>query len=80
MNIQLLKAADFNEKLHDQGVDIAVTIQRICRVTRDEAKVRDVLKLVWNETEKTGGILVRIAKENAKLFEFEKILEKDYEE
>ncbi len=75
MNIQLLKAADFNEKLHERGADNDVTVQRICRVAKDETQVRVVLEAVWKEPAKADELLVRIAMENGKLFEFEKMLE-----
>jgi len=31
VNIQLLKAVDFNQKLRDRGAPKSVTVQRICR-------------------------------------------------
>jgi len=77
MNVQLLKAADFNEKLHERGADKAVTVQHVCRIARNEAQVREILEQVWKEPGKAGGLLERIAVENAKLFEFEKMLEKE---
>jgi hypothetical protein len=76
MNIQLLKATDFNEKLRDRGVDVKVTVQSICRVSQDEKQVREVLEAVWNDTSKAQDILAKLASENQKIFEFEKMLEK----
>jgi len=75
MNIQLLKAADFNEKLRERGTEKDVTVQRICRSVKDEKQVRGVLETVWKEPAKAEELLVRMATENAKLFEFEKMLE-----
>jgi len=46
MNIQLLKASDFNEKLHERGVPKDVTVQRICRLARDEGEVRELLEAI----------------------------------
>jgi hypothetical protein len=36
LNITLLKAADFNEKLHEHGCKRDLTIQKICNAARDE--------------------------------------------
>lgn len=78
MNIQLLKATDFNEKLREKGVEEKVTVQSICRVSKDEKQVREILEAVWNETSKATDILAKTASENQKLFEFERKLESDY--
>jgi hypothetical protein len=77
MNTQLIKAVDFNEKIRERGADEDVTVQHVCRIAKDEAQVREVLEAVWKEPEKAGGLLERIAVENGKLFEFEKMLEED---
>jgi len=77
MNIQLLKAADFNEKLRERGVDERVTTQSICRASADESQVRDTLEAVWKESDKAKEQLDALAMRNAKLFEFEKMLEKE---
>lgn len=75
MNIQLLKAADFNEKLRERGVDERVTTQSICRASADERQVRDTLEAVWKESDTAKERLDVLAVGNAKLFEFEKMLE-----
>jgi hypothetical protein len=46
MNIQLLKASDFNSKLRERGVPKEVTVQKICRIARDEKEVREVLEAI----------------------------------
>lgn len=74
MNIQLLKAADFNQKLRDRGVDENVTVQSICRVSKDENQVREMLEAVWKEVTKAQTILIKTASENEKMFAFEKML------
>ena len=74
MNIQLLKAADFNEKLRERGVDERVTTQSICRASADERQVRDTLEAVWKESDKAKERLDALAVGNAKLFEFERML------
>jgi hypothetical protein len=43
MNIKLLRPSDFNSKLRGQGVGRKVTVQKICRVCKDERDVRSVL-------------------------------------
>jgi hypothetical protein len=47
MNIQLLKASDFNEKLRERGVSKEVTTQRVCRLAKDEKEVMEVLEALW---------------------------------
>jgi len=36
INIQLLKASDFNKKLHEHGCPKKLTVQKICEVAKDE--------------------------------------------
>jgi len=40
MNIQLLKASDLNEMLHDRGVHKNTTVQKVCARARNETEVR----------------------------------------
>lgn len=75
MNIQLLKASDFNEKLRERGVGERETVQRICRVSKDEKQVREILERVWKEPGMAGDVLTNVSRENSKLYEFEKMLE-----
>jgi antirestriction protein len=79
MNIQLLKAADFNEKLHEHGC--SATVQKICRVAKDECEVREVLDAVWAKPSKGEEVLAEVAERNKELYEFEKMLaeRKDYD-
>lgn len=73
MNIQLLKATDFNSKLRDRGCRI--TVQKVCRVARDEGEVREALDQLWEEPTKADEILGRLIEKNRKLYEFERMLE-----
>ena len=75
MNIQILKAADFNEKLRERGVPKRVTIQRICKVCKDEDEVRKVLEEIWQNPEKSKEILANVVEKNKEVYEFEKMLE-----
>lgn len=75
MNIQLLKASDFNEKLRERGVGEKETVQRICRVSKDEKQVREILEQIWKEPGKAEDVLANVSRENSRLFEFEKMLE-----
>ncbi|MFQ6074973.1 MAG: hypothetical protein ACE5Z5_02400 [Candidatus Bathyarchaeia archaeon] len=77
MNIQLLKATDFNEKLREKGVPKAVTVQKICRYARDEKEVREILEAVWENPAKSDDILRKTVLKNQEIYEFEKILELD---
>ena len=75
MNIQLLKAADFNEKLRERGMPKEVTVQKICRISKDEKEVREVLEEIWKGPEKSEGILNKVMENNRETYEFEKMLE-----
>ena len=76
MNIQLLKAADFNSKLRDRGCAKQVTVQKICRIATDEGEVREVLDDIWTKPAKSEEILAKVAEKNKELYEFERMLEK----
>lgn len=75
MNIQLLKASDFNEKLRERGVLKEATAQKICRIARDEKEVREVLEAIWENPGKSEEILARVTEKNRDVYEFEKMLE-----
>lgn len=76
MNIQLLKASDFNEKLIMRGCPRKTSVQKICKIAKDENEVREVLELVWKNPEKTEKILEEVAERNKDIYELEKMLEK----
>ena len=76
MNIQLLKAADFNEKLRGRGCPRKVTVQKVCKIAKDEDDVRKILEEIWGNPEKSEGILAKTVEKNKNLYEFEKMLEK----
>jgi hypothetical protein len=75
MNIQLLKASNFNGKLRERGCPKKVTVQRICRIARDEREVREVLEAVWENPGKSEEILAKVAEKNRDVYDFEKMLE-----
>jgi len=75
MNMQLLKAADFNVKLRERGCPKNVTVQRICKVAKDENEVREILDAVWESPERGEIILAKSTEKNKQLYEFEKMLE-----
>lgn len=74
MNIGLLRPADFNEKLREHKIDKRLTIQKICRVCKDENEVRDALDSVWNEPMKMEELLFNYFCKNQNVYEFEKAL------
>jgi len=75
MNIQLLKASDFNEKLRERGVPKKVTVQKICRIAKNEKEVREVLEDIWKAPDKGEDILGKISEKNKEVYDFEKMLE-----
>lgn len=74
MNIQLLKPSDFNKKLREHGVDKKVTVQKICRVCKDEKDVRLVLDKIWQKPLEAQEILDEVLNRNQQVFQFEKVL------
>jgi len=75
MNIQLLKAVDFNSKLQERGCLKAVTVQRVCKVARDEREVREILDAVWENSSKSEEILEKVAMNNEDVYKFERMLD-----
>jgi hypothetical protein len=76
INIQLLKAADFNEKLRERGISKDITVQGICKAARDEKEVREVLQAIWETSERSSEILSKTIEKNKDVYDFEKMLEK----
>ena len=76
LNVHLLKASDFDAKLREEGCAPNVTVQRICRLARDEGEVRMALDAIWRDPDGAEDVLAGIAARNQELYEFEKMLEK----
>jgi len=76
MNIKLLRPADFNAKLREHSVDKKVTVQKICRVCKDEKGVRLVLDKIWQSPFKAQEILHEALNKNLHVFKFEEVLAK----
>jgi hypothetical protein len=70
--LKLLRPADFNGKLREQGVEKTVTVQSICRVCSDEKQVRGLLDELWNKPAKAQEGLANTLNRNQSVFEFEK--------
>ncbi|MEO9294474.1 MAG: hypothetical protein ABI347_02610 [Nitrososphaera sp.] len=79
LNVQLLRASNFNEKLRDKGVSKDVTVQKICKAARDERDVRRLLDSIWDKPEDAKGILDGAKKTNSSVFKFEEELAGDKE-
>lgn len=75
MNIQLLKAVDFNQRLHERGCPKAVTVQKICKVAKNEGEVREMLGTIWEGPKRGEGILGKAMEKNKELYKFERTLE-----
>ena len=76
MNVQLLKASDFNGKLQERGCPLNVSVQRICKVSRDEEQVREILETIWRVHKKSEQILLTASENNRKVYDLEKLLGK----
>jgi hypothetical protein len=75
MNIQLLKAADFNSKLRERGCSRSITVQKACRIAKNENEVREVLDTLWENSSRSREIIASVLEKNKDLYMFEKILE-----
>lgn len=75
VNVQLLKAADFNSRLHEKGCSIKVSVQRVCKIAKNEKQVRETLDRIWVKPEESDSILDTAFKANEEVYEFEKSLE-----
>ncbi len=75
MNIQLLKAADFNVKLQQRGCHKDITVQKICKAAKNEKEVREMLEAIWKNPENSEELLAAAYKNNSELYQFEKMLE-----
>jgi len=75
MNIQLLKAVDFNQRLRDRGVPKYVTVQKICRASKNESDVRGTLEKIWEKPTSGREILADTIGRNHEVYEFEQMLE-----
>jgi hypothetical protein len=75
MQMQLLKAADFNEKLREKGCPKGVTVQKVCKIAKNEEEVRELLDAIWKDPEKGEKILAEAVEKNKEIYQFEKMLE-----
>jgi hypothetical protein len=71
MNIQLLKASDFNQKLREHGCGKEESAQKICRIARNEADVRKLLEEIWKNPADTKKLLDDAAQKNRDVYDFE---------
>jgi uncharacterized protein (DUF2164 family) len=75
VNIQLLKISDFNEKLRQKGCPKGISVQKICKLAKDENETRKCLELIWQNPSKADEVLADILRENRGVYEFENLLE-----
>lgn len=75
INIQLLRAADFNEKMREKGIPKEVTVQGVCRAAKNEKEAREILSAIWENPDKSNEILAKAVGKNKGVYEFEKMLE-----
>jgi urease gamma subunit len=75
IKLELVSAADLNEKLRDRGVKKEITVQEICRIAKDEKEVRETLSRIWEKPQTAREITSQVITKNRSVYEFEKILE-----
>jgi hypothetical protein len=74
INIQLLKAADFNEKMRERGIPKELTVQSVCRIAREEKEVRELLSMIWETPNRGKEMVAKTTEKNKKVYEFEQML------
>jgi len=74
-NLQLVTASDFNSQLRERGSSKGITVQKVCRLARNEKEVRETLDEIWKQPENAGEILSNLQGKNEDLYNFEKMLE-----
>lgn len=73
--LQLVTAADFNQKLRERGCPRGVTVQKVCKLSRDEDEVRETLDNIWRQPERSKEALEELQRRNEDLYRFEEMLE-----
>lgn len=76
MNLQILKASDFNDKLRNKGCTKETTVQKICRIAKNEREVRETIDQIWDTPTNGETILSKLIKKNEDLYQFEKMLKR----
>jgi DNA-binding MarR family transcriptional regulator len=76
-NLQLVTASDFNGKLRERGCQRGVTVQKVCRLAKDEKEVRETLDEVWKQPKRAEEIFSKLREKNEGLYRFEEMLEKE---
>jgi len=58
-----------------RGYFKGVTVQKVCRLARDEDEVRRTLEYIWSDSKGAAKILNDLQEGNEDLYRFEKMLE-----
>jgi hypothetical protein len=61
--------------LDARGYFKGVTVQKVCRLAREEDEVRRTLDYMWSDSEGAAKILKELREGNEDLYRFEKMLE-----
>ena len=73
--LQILTATDFNKKLRERGCDKQVSVQKVCKYSKNEDQVRQSLNEIWANPAEAPKVLADLSKTNEQLFEFEEMME-----
>ena len=61
--------------MRERGSPKRVTVQKVCRLARDEDEVRRTLDYFWSDSEGAAKVLKGLQEGNEDLYRFEKMLE-----
>lgn len=71
MNIQLLRASDFSQKLRERGCALEATVQKIARTARDEDDAKQLLEEIWRAPSEAEKFVSEAAARNRDVYDFE---------
>jgi hypothetical protein len=52
-----------------------LTVQKICKIAKDEDEIREILDKVWKDPSKSDMLLASVIEKNRELYNFERMLE-----
>jgi len=61
--------------MREKGCSKDVTVQKICKIAKDESDVRQILEAIWKNPKKGREILAEAVEKNKDVYGFEKMLE-----
>jgi hypothetical protein len=71
----LLKAGDFNQKLHERGCPTKLSAQEICKTAKDENQTKEIFEKVWTKPRTSIETIASLRQANMERYQFERAIE-----